>query len=141
MPGNACGDEAQEAFAQGNVAFLRADFDLAVRRYSEAIRLNPKDPTAYNNRGYAYAYKHDFDKAITDYSEAIQRDRKYAKAYCNRGAADDSLGKPDEAITDFTTAIQLDPNSASAFRDRGRRHEKKARSKARRLRTTPRPYG
>ena len=40
--------------------------------YTEAVRLNPKDATAYRNRGVSYEKKGDYDKSISDYSEAIR---------------------------------------------------------------------
>ena len=59
----------------------------AIADFSEAIRLNPKDAVAYNNRGVAYYAKSDLDRAIADFNEAIRLDPKDAIAYNNRGAA------------------------------------------------------
>ena len=57
------------------------------RRFHEAIRLDPNDALAYNNRGYAWSNKKDYDKAIADYDEAIRLDPDDATAYCDRGNA------------------------------------------------------
>ena len=119
MPGNASADEAQEAWGKGNAACLRGDFDLAVRYYTEAIRLNPKDAATYNNRGYAYLQKGDSDKAIADYDEAIRLDPKYAKAHFFRGSGYEDKGDQDKAVADYTAAIRLDPKYARAYCDRG----------------------
>jgi tetratricopeptide (TPR) repeat protein len=59
----------------------------AVDDFSEAIRRNPRDPIAYDNRGMAYYAKGDLDRAIADFNEAIRLDPKDAVAYNNRGAA------------------------------------------------------
>jgi tetratricopeptide (TPR) repeat protein len=40
--------------------------DLYLGDYTEAIRLNAKDPHAYHNRGLAYQEKGDSDKAKAD---------------------------------------------------------------------------
>ena len=38
-----------------------------ILKLDEAIRLNPKDATAYLNRDNAYVEKGDYDQAIADY--------------------------------------------------------------------------
>ena len=137
MAGRSRGDEASEAWSQGNAACLRGDFDLAVRRYSDAIRLKPNDvgawspdhartgrvgrpwPNLYNNRGYAYLRKGDVDKAIADYDEAIRLDPKYAKACFFRGSAWENKGDWDKAVADYTRAVRLDSRYAREYCDRG----------------------
>jgi lipoprotein NlpI len=93
--------------------------DHAMADYNEAIRLDPKGPFAYSDRGAAYAAKHDYDHAIADYNQAIQLDPKYAHAYYNRGIAYNEKGDQDRAIADYNEAIRLDPKFAKAFRNRG----------------------
>jgi Flp pilus assembly protein TadD len=112
MSGNASADEAQEAWGKGNAACLRGDLDLAVRYYTDSIRLNPKVAATHNNRGYAYLQKGDSDKAITDYDEAIRLDPKYAKSYFFRGSSYENKGDQDKAVANYTAAIRLDPRYA-----------------------------
>jgi hypothetical protein len=119
MPCSASADAAQEAFRQGNAACLRGDFDLAVRYYTDAIRLNPKDAVTYNNRGYAYLRNGDSDKAIADYNDAIRLDPQYAKPYFFRGSEYEDRGDQDKAVADYTAAIRLDANYARAYCGRG----------------------
>ena len=47
----------------------------------QAIRLDPKYPKAYYNRGIAYDSKGEHDRAIADYGEAIRLEPKDPKAY------------------------------------------------------------
>ena len=54
---------------------------------TEAIRLDPKDASAYNNRGNAWSDSRQYDRAIADYTEAIRLDPKHAVAHNNRGNA------------------------------------------------------
>ena len=87
MPCNATANAAQQAWEQGNAACLHGDFDLAIRHYTEALRLDPKCAKAYFSRGRAYETKGDQGKAVADYTAAIRLDPKYAEAYGNRGLA------------------------------------------------------
>jgi tetratricopeptide (TPR) repeat protein len=85
----------------------------------EAIRLDPKNITAYNNRGFAYRLKADYDRAIRDLDEAIKLDPKNVVAYNNRGIAYGRKGEHDRAIRDYDEAIRINPNHAEAYANRG----------------------
>ena len=43
--------------------------DSAIADLNEAIRLDPKSASAYNNWGSAYAFQDDLDRAIADFSD------------------------------------------------------------------------
>src|SRR5204862_543460 len=86
--------------SQGDTSFDNRDYDRAIADFSEAIRLIPKNATAFNGRGKAYANKRDYDRAIADYSEAIRLDPKYVFAFNNRGNAYRNKGDTDRAIAD-----------------------------------------
>jgi len=119
MPCSVGADQAQEAWGQGNAAFVRGDIDLAIRYYSDAIRLNPREAATYNNRGYAYLQKGDQDRAIADYDKAIGLNPRYAKAYFCRASGYENKGDQDKAVADYTAAIRLDPRYARAYCNRG----------------------
>jgi tetratricopeptide (TPR) repeat protein len=84
-------------------------FDLAVRDYTEAIKLNPKNAESYNNRANAYSLLGKYDDAIKDYDEALKLEPKNARIYANRGAVKLRLGKSDEATKDLHRAVELEP--------------------------------
>jgi Flp pilus assembly protein TadD len=42
--------------------------------YNQAIRLDPNDASAYNNRGTAYHRKSDRSRACADWSKALELD-------------------------------------------------------------------
>jgi tetratricopeptide (TPR) repeat protein len=98
----------------------------AVAEFTEALRLDPKNATAYSNRAYVYSGKGDTDRAIADLTEAIRLDPKFVKAYSNRGVAYSGKGDTDRAIADYNEAIRLDPKNAHAYVDRGLAYEKLA---------------
>src|SRR5438067_6468675 len=50
------------------------DSEAALADYNESIRINPKYPKAFNNRGNIWKDKGDLDRAIADYDEAIKLD-------------------------------------------------------------------
>ncbi|MGH7192066.1 MAG: tetratricopeptide repeat protein [Candidatus Saccharimonadales bacterium] len=63
----------------------------AIRDYTEAIRLDPKNPSAFNNRGIARA--------------AIGLASGYSFGYYSLGLAQEALGNADAAMTAYGKAI------------------------------------
>ena len=112
-------DEAQEALEQGNAAFGNEDCDLAIRHYTEAIRLDPKLAEAYFGRGNAYWKKTDTDKALADFTAAIRLNPKDAKLHSSRGLAYAKKGEYDKAIANCGEAIRLDSKDARGYYSRG----------------------
>lgn len=109
---------------------LKGDFDIAIKDFSEALRLN-QDAAIYNNRAAAYLAKKDYDKAIVDYTEAIRLNPNFPLPYYNRAILWETKKEFDKAIDDYSDAIRLDPKYVAAYRNRGyMRHVKKDYDKA-----------
>jgi len=106
-------------FFRGLRWFEKKEYDKAIADYDEAIKLDRKYVTAYNNRGYVWNVKRDFNKAIADYDEAIKWDPKYVRAYFNRGNALSETGDFDKAIADYNEALRLDPKFTGVYVNRG----------------------
>ena len=66
------------------VTIRRHEELLTIAKCDEAIRLNPEDINAYNNRGNAKFLLGQYKEAIADYDEAIRLNPKDANAYNNR---------------------------------------------------------
>jgi hypothetical protein len=95
-------DRAQEHRSKGN-------YSEAITDYTEAIRINPQDAYAHNNRGVSYHAKQDYIHAIADYSEAIRLNTQYAYAYANRANSYLAIEDYAHAIADYETALKIDP--------------------------------
>jgi stress-induced-phosphoprotein 1 len=52
----------------------------AVKAYSEAIKRDPTDPKAYNNRAAAYTQLTALPEALKDSDKAIELDPKFGKS-------------------------------------------------------------
>jgi tetratricopeptide (TPR) repeat protein len=89
------------------VAYIKGDYDLAIRYYSDAIRKDPQEVEAYCTRGLAYAHKKDYDKALADLNEAIRLDPKRGSTYRHRGSIYEQKGEKDKAKADFAQARKL----------------------------------
>lgn len=86
--------------------------------FSEVIRLQPENESAYYNRGLYRLQKNNYSKAITDFSQAITLRPQQAEYYVNRAVALRELGKKSDALQDFNKAIKIEPD-VKAFIERG----------------------
>jgi formylglycine-generating enzyme required for sulfatase activity len=108
-------DAAKAAYNRGYKAFMDSDYDLAIKEFTEAIRLYQNYDSAYFGRGHAYTFKREFDKAIADFTKSIQIAPNSANAYSGRGIAYYRKNDYDRAIADFTKSIQLRPNEGDTY--------------------------
>ena len=98
--------------------FLSQQFDNAVKDFDKYIRKEPKDPSAYLNRGASYLFLGDTLKAVSDYNKAIRLDRFDPEGYVRRGRVYASQNKYDLAIADMDKAIALDTTNTFAYFNR-----------------------
>lgn len=91
----------------------------AIELYTEAIRINPNNSSAFNNRGVMRIQTGDFFEAINDFNKAIELNPNSATAYINRGAVKAKIGDIESAMNDYQMAISLNPKSSIAFYNLG----------------------
>jgi tetratricopeptide (TPR) repeat protein len=91
------------------------NFDVAIKDFTDCIRLDAKYEEAYLNRAFAWEGKKDYDKAIKDLDEVIRLNPDYSMAFFNRGNAWSKKKVYEKAIKDYDEAMRLDPKDASAF--------------------------
>jgi Tfp pilus assembly protein PilF len=102
-----CRKSKDEALEMGAIAFVNKDYDLAIRCYSDVIRRDPKDISAYCCRGLAYGHKGDYDKGFADFDEAIRLDPKHGDTYRRRALVYEMKGEKDKAKADYAKAREL----------------------------------
>ncbi len=85
-------------------------YDSAFADYNQALKLDPNDAGAYNNRIVAYSDLKDYDSAIADYNQALKLDPNDADAYNSRGLAYKNKGSLDKASEDFLKVLELNDN-------------------------------
>jgi tetratricopeptide (TPR) repeat protein len=95
---------------RGNSHSAKEENDLALADYEEAIRLDPRNAAAYDNRAMMLQNKGDRSEAMKDFNEAIRLNPRHALAYCNRGFLFYAEGEIDPAASDYSKAIELEPN-------------------------------
>lgn len=118
-----CSGTKSRAGAQlesGTAHLDKGEYDLAIRDFDEAIRLDSVSADAYRNRGIAFRGKEDFDRAIQDYDKAVTLAPNDARIFQNRAMAYQGKGEFDVALRDFDQAVKLKPDFGLAWKNRGR---------------------
>jgi len=99
-----------------------ADPQKAIEYLDEAVKLDPNQYVAYNNRGIAYSNLGQHRQAIEDYNETIRLKADYANAYCNRGCSYSLLGQHQRAIEDYNESVRLRPDDIHSYYNRAISH-------------------
>jgi len=93
--------------------------DEAIKTYSEAIELEPKNPVLYTERGKIYMAKNEKDKAREDFQKAIDLTPYYIDAQIQMTFIEENEGKIQDAIKrleDLARTPPLDLNTDLLFR-------------------------
>ncbi len=112
-------DQFDSLHLLGVIFFQRGDPAAAVEQIDRALKGNPDDVVALNNRGNALHALQRFDEALASYDRALALRPDYTDALCNRGAALHELKRYDEALAASDRIIALQPDCAEAHSNRG----------------------
>ena len=93
-------------------------FDAAIARLTEELRLKPKDASAYKRRGILWFLKKEYDRAISDVDEAIRLDPTVARSFTNRGMARYAKKEYAKALADYDEAIRIEPTNLFPYNNR-----------------------
>lgn len=99
----------------GVIAAQRGNYEEAIKRFDESIRLDNKNPITYSNKANALKALNYLDIALDLYDKSIALDGNYAEAHNNKGNTLYLLERYQEAIESYQTAIRVDSNYADAF--------------------------
>ena len=97
----------EEFIIRGTVFAEEGQFDLAVRDFTEALRLRPDYDAAYYNRGLTYVKMERYEEGIQDFTATISIAPTHQGAYVQRAFAYILLGRDAEAEADVLEAIEL----------------------------------
>jgi tetratricopeptide (TPR) repeat protein len=98
----------------GSVYLSQKRYPEAIEQFEISIKLDPKDPTDYDNLGLVYSTQQRYPEAIEQFEKAIKVDPKYAGAYLNLGNAYYALARYPEAIEQYKKSIEHDSSVAES---------------------------
>jgi superkiller protein 3 len=106
----------------GEIAYFKGQIDLLHERYAgaieyfdQAIRDNPKDGAAYNDRALCMVELGIIDQAFDYFDQGIAVEPDFATIHHNKGWLLNNLGRHSEALEYFRKALKLEPNRAVTY--------------------------
>jgi tetratricopeptide (TPR) repeat protein len=106
--------DAQTLHLAGQIAVAERDFELALRYFDSALRVDPDQAATHFDRAVLLQRLQRHEPAIRAYDRLVRLRPRSADARCNRGAAFAALNRLDEAIDSFDEAIALSADHAGA---------------------------
>lgn len=90
----------------------KKDYDGAIAKYTEAIKLDP-NPIYYSNRAAALGGQGKHAEAVEDAQRAIDLDPNFARGYSRLGHAEFCQGNYQKAVDAYEAGVKLDPSNAN----------------------------
>lgn len=112
-------NKAELHAARGTAYFNARRYRDAITDYAAAIRLDPREPSFFYNKGLAHRRLGEQWLAVRAYAAAIRLDPSNADAHVERGLIFLDQGRLDLAIPDFSRARSLEPDNAWSVANRG----------------------
>jgi len=114
---------AQSRELLGEIMYFRAQREIINENYEEAvncldlaIKYNPSDGAAYNDRALCNIELGGNERqSLSDFDKGIEAEPDYASVYHNKGWYLNKLGRRQEAILYFEKALLLEPGRAVTY--------------------------
>lgn len=108
-------DAAEMLKEAGNEAFKAGRYEEAIRRYTEAMHLNPNNAVYPSNRAMAQLKLGNYSAAETDCDAALSIDNYLVKGWLRRASARMAMGMLEDARSDFKRVVELEPRNRQAL--------------------------
>ena len=96
-------------YFKGQEEFLNNNFTVAIGHFDAALKHNPNDGAAYNDRALCMVELGVIDEAFYYFDKGIEVEPDYATVYHNKGCLLNNIGRHSEAIRYFNKALELEP--------------------------------
>jgi tetratricopeptide (TPR) repeat protein len=107
--------KGEEEYFKGEIEMLKENYASAIDDFDAAIKLNPKDGGAYNDKALALAELGFLDKALACFDQGIAVEPDYANIYHNKGWLLNNIGRHTEAIICLKKALALERDRAVTY--------------------------
>jgi tetratricopeptide (TPR) repeat protein len=103
----------QAYIERGTVFWVQGHHEKAMADWEAAVALQPSNPGAQNNLGFAYYAAGQFDEALAQWQSAVELDLSLADSWAGIGITRYGKGQSEDAIAAYQEALALDPSYSS----------------------------
>jgi len=114
---------------QGNEAVKNKNYHEAVLKYTQAIKIEPKNHVLYSNRSFAFLKVNQYSLAFEDAITTIQLEPNWAKGYFRKAEVEYEICKYEDAMESYALALRLTPEDAHIYEKLQQASRCKARDK------------
>nr|XP_033789026.1 sperm-associated antigen 1 [Geotrypetes seraphini]XP_033789027.1 sperm-associated antigen 1 [Geotrypetes seraphini]XP_033789028.1 sperm-associated antigen 1 [Geotrypetes seraphini] len=101
----------------GNELVKKSQYQNAIDKYNECLRLNSTDCSIYTNRALCYLKMNRFQEAKQDCDQALELEAGNIKAFYRRALAYKGLQNYQASVNDLNKVLLMDPNVAEAEKE------------------------
>ena len=110
MPLSPSRDDPAQCKAEGNQCMSEEDYVGALKWYSQAIALAPKEAALYSNRSFSFLRLEQSSRALADAEEVVRRRPDWPKGHFRRAEALSQAGLHADALLAYERGSALDPS-------------------------------
>ncbi|MDD5255313.1 MAG: tetratricopeptide repeat protein [Candidatus Omnitrophica bacterium] len=105
----------EEEYFRGQVEIVRGRYSYAIEHFDAAIRHNPFDGAAYNDRALCMVELGVLEGALEYFDKGIEAEPDYATVYHNKGWFLNNIGRHTQALACFEKTLELEPGRAVTY--------------------------
>lgn len=110
---------AKKIVADADALYRQRNYQGAIEKYQEAVKVVPNYPYAYFSKGYAHFYLNEYDQAIEDFNTALTQQYTPVEVYKIRWNAYYNKKDYANALKDVQEAIKLEPSNGFLYTAQG----------------------
>lgn len=122
-------DDNKDLILKGDENYKNKNYDLAIKDYQDALKVNPADEVTLLKLGNIYKIKNDNKNAISFYKKSIVVNPNYADGWFNLGLVYANDKNNNKAKECFHRVISLNPNYGYAYYALGLAYEQDGNEK------------
>ncbi|XP_056130491.1 mitochondrial import receptor subunit TOM34 [Lampris incognitus] len=101
---------------EGNALVKKGEHQKAIEKYSQSLKHNPTEVTAYTNRALCYLSLKQYKEVIRDCDNALAIDSSSVKALYRRAQAHKELKDTKTCIEDLNSLLKVEPKNTAALK-------------------------
>lgn len=107
--------KSREMAAFGNRLAANGQYEMAIKCFTEAIKLTPMECKLFGNRSFCFEKMQQFEQALSDAEVSLSLEPNWTKGLFRKGKAECGLKKYYNASLTFAKVLKIDSTSQEAI--------------------------